>query len=100
MSTDYEQLDSTVTTLPHKIKPKWKALAFEQFIGIWDEDKANASTAFDNLQECDRDELEGVVEALGISWREIYRYKNDHDIAFEMSLLAWLMQNCDNHKEV
>jgi hypothetical protein len=88
MSTDYERLDS--------IKPKWKALAFEQFVGNWDEDEANASTAFDNLQECDSDELEGVVEALGISWQEIYRHKSDQDIAFEMSHLAWLMQNCDN----
>ena len=88
MATDYDLLDS--------IKPKWKALAFEQFVSNWDEEEADAATAFDNLQECDSDELEGVVEALDILWVDLYRHKSDQDITLEMSHLAWLMQNCDN----
>lgn len=78
------------------IKPKWKALAFEHFVSDWNHAEANAATAFDNLLECTGEELEGVVEALGIVWWSPFDRTSDHDIVGAMLRLAESMQDFEN----
>lgn len=49
-----------------QISPDLKAKAFMMAVAQWDEQEAEAAVAFDNLMECDEEELPGVIEALGI----------------------------------
>lgn len=77
------------------IKPKWKALAFEHFVSHWNHEEATAATAFDNLLECTGEELEGVVEALGIVWWSPFDRTSDRDITDAMLCLAESMHACE-----
>lgn len=49
-----------------QISPDSKVKAFMMAVAQWDEEEADATVAFDNLMECDEEELPGVIEALGI----------------------------------
>lgn len=86
------------TILLDWISPKWKALAFEHFVSSWDETKANAATAFDNLLECTGEELEEVVGNLGIIWWSPFDRTSDADIADAMYCLAESMQACEGKR--
>jgi hypothetical protein len=77
------------------IKPKWKALAFEHFVSHWNHEEFTASAAFDYLLKCTCDELEGVVDALGVVWWSPFDRTSDRDITDAMLCLAESMQTCE-----